>query len=152
MKTGTLFQLTVLLTIFSTASANKMSPEKSDELRIGDSRINLAFITPYTARFELTRIDADGRRQANGEWTDHVDFREQGGVRLLRREVARSSSGGIEDLRQVHLVDATSLAPKVTDQRGESGSISHLDFSGPKVVATILQSSESVTLQVPLEF
>jgi len=151
MDIHTFNRLAVLLPILLAAGANADSSEPNEELRVGDSRIDPAFIRPYTARFELTRIDADGKREPNGEWTDRVDFVERGGNRLLRREVSRSTAEGVEDMRRVHLVDALSLAPKVTDQRGESGSVSHLDFSGPKITATILQNSESAVLQVPLE-
>lgn len=144
--------LALLLVVFSIAHANPTDADVSNELRIGDERINPSFIAPYTSRFVLTRIDADGSREPNGEWTDHVDFVDRGGIRFLRREVTRSTADGVEDLRRLHLVNPTSLAPKVTDQRGTSGSVSHLDFSGPNVIATILQNAESPIVQVPLEF
>jgi len=152
MDKHTIRLLAVLLPVLLAFGASANPDESGDELRIGDSRIDPAFITPYTSRFELTRIDADGTRVPHGQWTDHVDFLERGGSRLLRREVSRSTAAGVEDMRRLHLVDASSLAPKVTDQRGENGSVSHLDFAGPKVTATILQNSESAVLQVPLEF
>ncbi len=152
MNTKQLSQLAVLMALCCTANASNESPNESDELRIGDSRMNPAFITPYTSRFELTRIDADGHREPNGEWTDRVEFVEREGVRLMRREVSRTTAAGIEDMWRVHLVDANSLAPIVTDQRGDAGSVSHIDFSGKELVATILPSSESASIRVPLEF
>lgn len=118
------------------------------ELAIGHPDIDPGFIEPYSARFVLERIDLDGIASPHGYWTDAVSFVEQGNRRVLRREVARFNAEGKSDLWRVHLVDAETLAPLVTDNRDGPGRqrIMHLDFDAGKVNVAVIPEPEKAAV------
>jgi hypothetical protein len=119
-------------------------------LAAGVVSINGSFIEAYQAEFDLVLVSPDGEPKSEGYWTDNISHVERDDKTMLRREVARFTAEGDRDLWRVHLADATTLEPSLMhDRTGKAmDTVTHLDFNGTSISATLIQSPESQALSL----
>lgn len=124
-----------------------------DTARIGNGVVDASFMQPYSAEFRLTRVAPDGTRSSAGRWTDDVTIIDVGGRPHLRRELARYDSTGTRDMWRIHVADRETLAPLRLHMTAgpELRQITHLDYSGSTVTATIVQAPDSPAARAVFE-
>jgi hypothetical protein len=110
----------------------QVGPFSATRIGVGDARLRVDLIEPYSVRWAVTIATPDNRLVDRGFWYEEL-VRDTCPQACWRRTMRAVNPAGAETLRTVNTFDARTLAPVSTNQTAPDGAGLQLAFTGRRV-------------------
>jgi hypothetical protein len=119
-------------------------PLQGATVHVGDGTLTGDFLQPYNNAWFYTAKMADGTVHPEGIWTDHMQWTDVGGRRVMLRLQGITFVNGLS-ASTINVFDPKTLAPIKTEKHNIDGTIFRRTFDGPHITSVTLKNASDKT-------